>query len=268
MHGQPTGYIYMHNDFLSNIEKLLGRRDLYPWSDRIGLGRGVANGIAKGTPPKADALTVISRAENVRIDWLLKGEGTPYSIIRARSDGECAEIIEEHLGEEEWRVHLVTDGTNTAYVLTQPGQYQIKDRMVDYTILEVITGPCGNEAAQAIYRRAFHFESKPLEHYLVDTDKATMRDLITGNMGTYAIALSDHALLRKAKSVTADFIATFVASMSLLHESGALQPQRSVAEIAENYQGIEAEVIEVFRAIPDAEKEKALRILKILKTAI
>lgn len=210
--------------------------------------------------PKGEALALIAKAENASFQWLITGEGSPFSVFRGRSDAECAEQLDIHLGEEDWRVHVITDGPNHAYVLTLPGQYQIKDRWVDYTIMEVITGPCGNETAQVIYRRTFHFESGPLELYLVNVDIDTMHELVSGTLGTYKIALADHALLRKAKPVTGEVIVTQVSGVEAKRSA---EPQ----ERPEPYQGLEAEILAEIHKMDEAEKKTALRVIKALKPA-
>lgn len=228
----------------------------------MGLTRGTINRMHQGQVPSTETIMALMRYENMRPDWFLKDEGTPYSIIRARSDSECAELLEELLGEEEWRVYLVTDGVNIAYVLTQPGQYQVKDRWVDYTIMEVITGPCGNEAVQAIYRRAFHPERTPLVHQLVETDRATMHDLVAGKMGTYAIALADHALLRKAQPITAESLVVMVSAIA--GDTSDLRNTIVHGDVAEqhgDYTTDEQELVALYRAQPEYKRHAMLALL-------
>ena len=66
----------MNTEFRERLEKLIGEEKPFPWGRRIGLSPGVFNRMwNEGTPPKADALALISKETGVSLDWLILGIG-------------------------------------------------------------------------------------------------------------------------------------------------------------------------------------------------
>lgn len=133
------------NTFLARLLWVLAEQEKYPWCDRIGVGAGRGNTMfgtrdKAATPPTAEALNAIMRYENVSISWLLDGKGKPCLVNTFASDAQAAEWVAAQLADTAWQVHVLTDRQSYALVLTRPDHYQVKDRHVDYTRVEIAAG--------------------------------------------------------------------------------------------------------------------------------
>lgn len=251
MLGQGDIHINMHKDFLSRIKLVLSGRKLFPWGASIGLGRGVMSGINEGRTPVADSLSVISRAENVRIDWLLLGKGTPFFVNHCASDQECADLVGDFM-DEQWSVYLVTDGRCIALVLSQPGQYQIGERWIDYTIIEVIAGAIG-EATYERLRSCLgpdNYIPKSGDLHLVETDRERFSELASGKIGTWVIATSPNSILSRARAIAIDDLPE---SKAVAEEQGEFKSEK------------EKELLQTFRQLSNSDMDKALQIISVLK---
>lgn len=165
-------------NFKERIETILEGRKLHPWGSSLGLGRGLLDGISQGTIPKADALAMISRAENVRIDWLITGEGAPYLVSRFPDEAEALEHLEVLLEEEGWSGYVVSDGAREALVLVLPRQIMAKTgETVAAPVVEVLVGggPALPVAAEAVLG----------ELREVTVEPETLAHLSNGHLGTY-----------------------------------------------------------------------------------
>ncbi len=111
-----------NRDFLLRINEILGERAKHPWGDALGLKNTRIQSIFQGQVPTSDALEIIHRAEKVRVDWLLTGEGPPFLVINWLSDVEVVEKLRGSLaGEVSAVCYLLTDGGGRAtLVTTQP----------------------------------------------------------------------------------------------------------------------------------------------------
>lgn len=157
---------------------VLNGRKKYPWGERIGLGRNAIQALSSGRMPTAEKLLPIVRADNVSLSWLLDGRGDPFLVSHDESAEQLAHHLRDLLDEEDWTVHLVTSPTRAVFVLTQPGQYQVGQRWIDYTIVEIVAGPLGPAVVEALA------EALPGDQILhVQTDTETVDRLAGGWMG-------------------------------------------------------------------------------------
>lgn len=207
MDGKRFMHFYMDKNeaFVARIKRLLDGREKYPWGHAIGLGKGTIDGMTRtGSIPGGETLALISRYENVRIDWLLEGKGTPFYVTMCATDDMAWEVLENILEPETWEVTLVTDGARVAAVMTQPGKYQVKDgkdkdegqryRWIDYTIVEVVAGVLGRRALSTIRNRWVHQNGVSMVYFVSD-DAHTMNLIEGGEIGSYRLCYSPDAVL-------------------------------------------------------------------------
>jgi hypothetical protein len=214
MDGKRFVHIFMdkNDEFAARIKRLLDGREKYPWGHAIGLGKGTIDGMTRtGSIPGGETLALISRYENMRIDWLLEGKGTPYYVTACATDEMASEVFHETFMPETWEVTLVIDGDRIAAVLTQPGKYQVKDgkdkdeghqlyRWIDYTIVEVITGALGHKALSMVRDRWVEQHGVSMV-YIVSKDAHTMDLIEEGELGTYRLCYAPDAVLSSRESI-------------------------------------------------------------------
>lgn len=119
--------------FLYRMEFVLGQRKKHRWGEPLGISSARIDAIFKGRMPQADALEVIHRAERVRIDWLVTGEGNPYTPCDCRLRQEwCLEQLAASLDDaSRWVIHVLHDGQgHAAAVLTQPVRETLEGGLV------------------------------------------------------------------------------------------------------------------------------------------
>lgn len=237
----------MNQTFLSRIEFILDGRTQYPWAEAVGIGRGVMSRIRDGFVPTAESLIAICRAENCSLSWLLDGRGPPYLVGRCDSDEECAERFDELRSEKGWSVYLLTDGGRHALALVQPGQFDVKGRPVDYTILEILVGPFGNSVAMRIgdcivSRIPVSHVRLPVEH---------LSRVYRGEVGTHELMQREGGLIRFAVPATSHR----QASIALL----------AVAEPAGSYiDNNEKKLIAAWRSLDEPMRRAALATVQAL----
>lgn len=185
---------------------LLDGREKYPWGQRIGLGKGVIDGMTRtGSTPGGETLSAIARCENARIEWLLDGRGAPFNVSCAATDEAAAELLGELLAETGWKITIVTDTRRTALVLDQPGSFDAKDgkteagtqrfRSIEYTIVEVLVGDIGRLALDLV-------RPQPVVH-LAHVEPEVMAQLERGRLGTWRLLQHREAVLRNAQPIDA-----------------------------------------------------------------
>lgn len=198
-----------NDGFTDRVKRLLDGRDKYPWGNDLGLGKGVIDGMTRvGNVPGGETLAIIHRCENVRIDWLLEGRGQAFFVTVCATDAAAEEALADLLGEENWRVNIITDGKHIAVVLDQPGAFQVKAgkdandvqqyRWINYTIIEVFTGSIGRATLDLIKRESATHETR------IATTAPTMMNMIqTGQFGTYRLVNAPDAVLSGAEKIDA-----------------------------------------------------------------
>jgi len=166
-------------DFLSRLKCVAAGRDITPWLKGLGISGGTLTRVTKGQTPSTDFLTTLQRAENVRIDWMLSGRGTPYIATIGQSEVDCLLVLEQLLRDEpDWQVRHVSNGHRHAYVLTMPSTWCPREGVeVSTTAIEVIASPGG-------LRQAFP-EIPTFAHHTLDAD--AFNRLVRGDIGTFEL---------------------------------------------------------------------------------
>lgn len=183
------------NTFLSRLLWVLGGQEKYPWCERIGVGAGRGNTMfgtrdKPATPPTAEALNAIMRYENVSITWLLDGKGAPCLVNIFTRDGEAARWVAAELQAHSWEVHVLTDRQTYVLVMTRPDRYQVKERHIDYTRVEIVAGVLAGETLAVVRQRPAGQPS-----YRVDLDQDTLQSVARGQVSNLPLLRSEGALL-------------------------------------------------------------------------
>lgn len=209
-----------HRSFQSKIDHLSFDRDKWPWLLSIGLTRGTINRLLNSDQaPSESTLRAIMRSENASLNWLTEDKGSPYMVNRVLDDQEGTDLLESFFEEPGWAGTLIdsNDYPGYAIVLTQPGQYSLNNRSVDYTIIEIIAGVMG-----PLTRACFDQHIVNQKHLELPSDEYLR--LISGLMGNAELlGWKDRAgLLNNAvimKSVDMDR----VAEQTTIYESDSLE---------------------------------------------
>lgn len=183
------------------LTRLVGDRKIYPWAKSIGVSKGTIESImGKGGMPGAETLGMIQRSENARLDWLLEGRGTPYYVTVCATDQAARSVLQDLLSDEQWEVTAVSDTQRLAFVLSQPGGYDVKDRHFDYTILEVIAGAIGPQSITEVRNRFVHHMGVTGLYY-AQIEANQMRQIENGEVGTYHLFGAANAILKSRKPI-------------------------------------------------------------------
>lgn len=188
------------------LEVVADGRKLYPWAKSIGISKGSIESVMKlGGSLGGDSLSLMHRVENVRIDWLLEGRGTPYSVNVCLSDEDAVELIDELLAEE-WRAYIVTDRKRIAIVLEQDGAFKTKDgkdaegvqqwRTVKYKIVEVIAGAIGRLSIQRIKD-----DSTTKIACVIEVTTDILTKIEKGQIGTYRMFMAPQPIIGTASQI-------------------------------------------------------------------
>lgn len=192
------------SSFLYRIKLILGDREPYPWGKALGLGSGsVTRTFKEGQTPNAETLGVIAKVENCSIDWLLNGKGAPYIVTRFDTDHDAADYARTLINDEPnaWSAVVAQHNNERILVLTQPAQYQIKDRELNYNIVEIIT-PAGPQTLSTL--------SGPVKSvHTIELNAHAFSELKKGYMGTYKLLgwKDKQGLLAKASPASAQQMA-------------------------------------------------------------
>lgn len=170
-------------NFEDRLTFVLGERKRTPWGASLGFTSTSVSSMFSGHIPGQDFLQAIRRAENVNLNWLLTGEGSPYIVEYFQSADALSDYVCAMLHEEEWVVHVVSHIDTACLVLTQPGAYEFKGKWVDYRMVHVIVGP-GDE----VLKNVLDDYHKSGGHIFVsELSEEKRQDIMSGQVGTYLL---------------------------------------------------------------------------------
>ncbi|MDH5393943.1 MAG: hypothetical protein OEY11_12210 [Gammaproteobacteria bacterium] len=226
-------------NFLSNIEFLLGKQDKHPWGKQIGLSTGTVSRMFQGKIPGHEVLNAISKYENASITWMVTGETSPYLITTLIDDEELAEHLNELL-DQDWKISILNGKTKqSVIVLSKPAQYQINNKIIDYTAIEVMSGPLG----KLTYNKLLDVEKVCV---LEDIDEVTLTRIIRGQVGTRGIL-------------------ELINNTNCLYKIIERRATERVSENVMSYQTLdEKHFIEKFRALKDDDQKTIINLMDSL----
>jgi hypothetical protein len=171
--------------FKAKFEKMLAGRKPTLWIKPLGLSNGTISRISSNVAPGSDILTVMQRAENVNINWLLGSDHRPFMIDTHIDHTSFIDYLNYHSEDCDYQLdYLLSENLNTLVVVfSQPASMQFKDKTIGYKHLEVLAGPLNPATLQtlsALKERHAH------SHEFVLSDIQT-RQLTRGEFGTYLL---------------------------------------------------------------------------------
>lgn len=180
------------NDFFSRMQRIADGRAITTWANSLGWNNATMGRVKKGHIPGPDLLTPLCRIENVSLNWLLEGRGTPYLVYPCADDDDAAQYLDTLLIDEpSWALYWLSDGLRHAVVLTQPAGLGEGDKRINYTAVEIVVGPLG---AQTRQRAAQH------DPQWIQLPPARLYQLETGQIGSHALLKADGGLLLNEKN--------------------------------------------------------------------
>lgn len=139
-------------------ERILQGRDFSPFLASVGLDTGSgATRLREGKFPDPQILIPAIRLERISLSWLVDERGAPFMVMPTVSDEDAASLIATLLQDEPTQtVTLVrtTAAGKHAVILTQPAQLVRGRHVFDYIAVEVLSGPIGPLALEAIAQNA------------------------------------------------------------------------------------------------------------------
>lgn len=170
-------------NFEERLNYVLQDRKQTPWGQSLGFTSTSISSMFKGHIPGPEFLYAIRRAENVNLNWLLTGEGTPYIADYFQSAEALCDYVVAMLEDESWQVFVFSDNETAGVVLSQPGQYEFKGKRIDYTILHILVGP-GNDSLIGVLKTHKKNGKSVLIPMLTDKE---MQLITSGSLGTYQL---------------------------------------------------------------------------------
>lgn len=169
--------------FAERLAWLLQGRKPTTWARELGMGGGTVSKLSgpDASPPAADNLVRICRAENVSLSWLLDGKGEPFHVTRTCSLEETLQVLDDELQDPGWKVVQVYDGHGAALVLHQQVQVEAAgEKPYQYTAVNLIVGPFGQSVFHLLEERRIS------PRYAIVSQEA-LREIHAGRVGTWRL---------------------------------------------------------------------------------
>ncbi|HDI3145846.1 TPA: transcriptional regulator [Vibrio cholerae] len=167
--------------FEERLTFILNDRKRTPWGSSLGFTSTSISSMFGGHVPGPEFLQAIRKAENVNLNWLLTGEGSPFVVEHFLSADALSDYLAAMLHEEEWVVYVCSSQGTACLVLTQPGAYEFKNKWIEYRIVHVLVGPSDDIVGNVLIDN--HHDGKHIFVPLISEEER--QAIITGQVGTY-----------------------------------------------------------------------------------
>ncbi|MBD0786707.1 transcriptional regulator [Vibrio sp. Y2-5] len=189
-------------NFEERLNYVLQDRKQTPWGQSLGFTSTSISSMFKGHTPGPEFLQGIRRAENVNLNWLLTGEGAPYIVEHFHSADALSDYVCAMLHDEEWGIHIVSHIDKACIVLSQPGAYEFKGKLVNYRIVHVLVGP-GDEVLKNVLEDC-HTGGNPI--LVPELSEEQIQNIISGQIGTYHLFQAENPVLPSQTELKLDNI--------------------------------------------------------------
>ncbi|WP_337909211.1 transcriptional regulator [Vibrio cholerae] len=176
---------------------LLDGREMATWGSSLGLPPQITAELLSGHTLESEFLHAIRRAENVNLDWLLKGEGNPFIVQHFSDDSDFAETVDSMLADEDLAVHVGFFKNQITLVFSQSGQYKLNGKWFDYTSCGILTGNATTLISMILcshlHHRKIYVRNEQAESHL---DEAYLSKIAEGKLGTYSLLIRQDSHLK------------------------------------------------------------------------
>ena len=137
----------MSNSFTDRLNIILDGRKITPWGKSLGLSNSVLGVMTQGTAPGPDHLKIIAAAENVSLNYLLTGSGSPFVVKQTPNDLD-----------PESEVFFLSYGGLRAIVTLSDGShtYERSSKEIDFKKIDIYRGS-GFDTSKVENARYFQF---------------------------------------------------------------------------------------------------------------
>lgn len=131
-------------NFDERMALILGDRKISPWGRGLGLSNSVIEQLNKGSAPGSDYLQIISRSENVNLNFLLNGQGSAFCVQDGTPD--CIlNWLNERSPAAPGFIHLVLCDGQSMLALESFEDIQMRSRVLEYTRFDLVSSPLDSE---------------------------------------------------------------------------------------------------------------------------
>ncbi|AYV20480.1 transcriptional regulator [Vibrio mediterranei] len=170
-------------NFEERLTFVLKDRKKTPWGNSLGFTSTSISTMFNGHTPGPEFLSSIRRAENVNLNWLLTGEGSPYIVEYFQTADALSDYVCAMIHDEPWVVYVCSHVDTACLVLTQPGAYEFKGKFVDYNMIHVLVGP-GDDVLANVLNDHNSDGGAVFVPLMTDNER---KDLMAGKIGTYEL---------------------------------------------------------------------------------
>ncbi len=173
--------------FNERLDLILQGRKITPWGKALGLSNSVIQTLSGGNAPGSDYLQLISRAENININFLLNGQGAPFVVQHTDPD-----YVLSWLGDRTPAtpgfMHLILCDGQTMFGLETYEHIDLRGRSVECKRFDLLASPINTALLEAL--KTFD------DIRLTDLPNSLFNQLKNGRLGAF-LCLGD----RNAKGV-------------------------------------------------------------------
>jgi len=236
--------------------KLKASRSILEWEREAGIARGNLRRAIKGDSLSEENIRKLVRTENVSVDWLLEGRGTPYYIVKLNSDAEIADALQVYFDDEaaRWAVTIIrckSADVPLAIALTMPIERKGPDDtdFIKESALELITGPIGPLSSHILCRSGWNKVSG------LALDDEIVADICNGKLGTYAL-LVDPGYLLLSTALDPQVLAVITEALNVAEAPNGYHVPLTFPEQA---------LLQCYRALPVDDRQRLVVIAEALR---
>ena len=164
------------------------------WAKNLGIPVSSNSRMFKdGILPGDKHLRKIMHSENASISAMLGANRPPFFVQHTKHAKESYKLLNAHLADNDWKVHIVTGDIHPIVVLSTPAEIEVDQKNFAYTQIEVIYCPVNQEVAGL-------FNGSTIYHKELPVDDTTR--IINGLVGTYDLFHKKNALLNNANVIS------------------------------------------------------------------
>lgn len=169
------------DNFYHRIEQIRGDRKLTPFLTNAGIkGSSVGKVKQGGAIPLAEGLIGLRKVENVSINWLLTGEGTPFLLDKYQGGTDFVAALENLLSCQDWKVFLIRLANISTLAFLKASQTEIKEELKDYHALKIVNGPYSDALKRLLNKLERQNRLQQMRLTETETDQ-----ICNGEIGTY-----------------------------------------------------------------------------------